>query len=44
MAVPVGLAFIIGQLLNTLGAVHTYEHVPGHRNSYELAAVLEPSI
>jgi hypothetical protein len=44
MAVPVGLAFIIGQLLNTLGAVHTYEHVPGHPISYELAAVLKPSI
>lgn len=44
MAVPVGLAFVIGQLLNTLAAVHTYEHVPGHPISYELAAVLEPSI
>lgn len=44
MAVPVGLAFMIGQLLNTLGAVHTYEHVPGHSIPYAPAAVLSPSI
>lgn len=28
MAVPVGLAVLIGQLLNTLGEVQTYEHEP----------------
>jgi hypothetical protein len=44
MAVPVGLAFMIGQLLNTLGAVHTYEHVPGRPIPYEPAALLSPSI
>lgn len=27
MAVPAGLAMLIGQLLNTLGPVHTYEHI-----------------
>ena len=27
VAVPAGLAFLIGQLLNTLGQVQTYEHV-----------------
>ena len=27
MAVPAGLAMMIGQLLNTLGPVHTYEHM-----------------
>ena len=43
-AVPVGLAFMIGQLLNTLGAVHTYEHVPGRPIPYAPAAVLSPSI
>ena len=35
---------MIGQLLNTLGTVHTYEHVPGRRIPYEPGAVLEPSI
>jgi hypothetical protein len=44
MAVPFGLAFMIGQLLNTLGAVHTYEHMPGRPIPYALAAVLSPSI
>lgn len=28
VAVPAGLAFLVGQLLNTLGQVQTYEHVP----------------
>ena len=28
MAVPAGLAMLIGQLLNTLGPVQTYEHIP----------------
>jgi hypothetical protein len=27
MAAPAGLAMLIGQLLNTFGAVQTYEHV-----------------
>ena len=27
-AVPAGLAMLIGQLLNTLGPVQTYEHIP----------------
>lgn len=43
-AAPLGLAFLIGQLLNTLGTVHTYEHVGddgvGH---YEPAVILRPS-
>lgn len=44
MAAPVGLAMMIGQLLNTLGTVHTYEHVPGRQIPYEPAAVLAPSV
>lgn len=28
MAVPVGVAMMLGQSLNTLGAVHLYEHAP----------------
>lgn len=40
-AIPAGLAVLIGQLLNTLGPVQTYEHVPdsatGH---YRPAAML----
>jgi SMODS-associated and fused to various effectors sensor domain len=44
MAAPVGLAFMIGQLLNTLGTVHTYEHVPGRPIPYVPAAVLSPSM
>lgn len=43
-AAPVGLVFLIGQLLNTVGTVHTYEHVGtdavGH---YEPAITLHPS-
>lgn len=27
LAVPAGLAMLIGQLLNTLGPVQTYEHI-----------------
>ena len=44
IAGPAGLAFLIGQLLNTLGVVVTYEHtsVSGTGN-YTRAAVLEPS-
>ena len=30
MAVPAGLAVLIGQLLNTLGPVQTYEHIPSN--------------
>jgi SMODS-associated and fused to various effectors sensor domain len=44
IAGPVGLAFLLGQLLNTFGTVHTYEHVNddgvGH---YRPAVVLSPS-
>ena len=41
MAVPAGLAMMIGQLLNTLGPVQTYEHIPVDATGiYEPAAVL----
>ena len=30
MAVPAGLAMLIGQLLNTLGPIQTYEHIPSN--------------
>ena len=41
MAVPSGLAMLIGQLLNTLGQVHTYEHIPdGATGHYVPAALL----
>ena len=41
MAVPVGLAMLIGQLLNTLGQVQTYEHVPeGATGHYMPSALL----
>ena len=41
MAVPAGLAMLIGQLLNTLGPVQTYEHIQvDAMGSYEPAAVL----
>jgi len=44
IAGPVGLAFLIGQLLNTLGAVTTYEHVSASgTGAYARAAVLAPS-
>jgi SMODS-associated and fused to various effectors sensor domain len=43
MAAPAGLAVLVGQLLNTFGAVQTYEHViadgSGH---YKAAALLHP--
>ena len=38
MAVPVGLATLVGQLLNTLGQVQTYEHVPDGATGYYVAA------
>jgi hypothetical protein len=44
MAAPAGLAFLVGQLLNTFGAIQTYEHLnvdgSGH---YRPAALLCPS-
>ena len=46
MAVPAGLAMLIGQLLNTLGPVQTYEHMPvdsigRYERAVELGAVLD---
>ena len=38
MAIPVGLAMLIGQLLNTLGQVQTYEHIPDGATGYYVAA------
>ncbi|MEP7368761.1 MAG: SAVED domain-containing protein [Dermatophilaceae bacterium] len=44
VAGPAGLAFLIGQLLNTLGLVTTYEHVSASGvGAYARAAVLDPS-
>jgi len=44
MAVPVGLAMMIGQLLNTLGPVQTYEHIPiDATGCYRKAALINPS-
>ncbi len=44
IAGPVGLAFLIGQLLNTFGTVHTYEHVNDHGvGHYNPAVDLSPS-
>jgi hypothetical protein len=44
IAGPAGLAFLIGQLLNTLGAVTTYEHVGSTgTGTYAVAVVLNPS-
>jgi SMODS-associated and fused to various effectors sensor domain len=42
MAVPAGLAVMVGQLLNTLGRVQTYEHVDGESPPYQPAALLRP--
>lgn len=45
MAVPAGLAMMIGQLLNTFGAVQTYEHVTvDGSGQYRPAALLRPNI
>lgn len=44
LAVPVGLAMMIGQLLNTFARVQTYEHVPGDPIPYLPAAILTPSV
>jgi hypothetical protein len=43
LAVPAGLAFMIGQLLNTVGEVQTYEHLAGQTPPYVEAALLRPS-
>ena len=44
MAVPVGLAFMIGQLLNALGVIQTYELVSeGATGFYRSAASLRPA-
>lgn len=40
MAVPVGLAMLVGQLLNTLGQVQTYEHIPDGATGHYVAAGL----
>jgi hypothetical protein len=45
MAVPAGLAMLIGQLLNTFGSVQTYEHVTvGGSGQYRPAALLQPNV
>jgi hypothetical protein len=44
MAAPAGLAVLVGQLLNTFGAVQTYEHVSSDGSGcYKPAALLRPS-
>jgi hypothetical protein len=44
IAGPVGFAFLLGQLLNTFGTVHTYEHVNDHGVGHYVPAVdLKPS-
>ena len=40
MAVPVGLSMLIGQLLNTLGQIQTYEHIPDGATGYYVPAAL----
>jgi hypothetical protein len=43
MAAPAGLAVLIGQLLNTFGAIQTYEHVVADGSGrYRPAALLRP--
>jgi hypothetical protein len=43
LAVPAGLAMMLGQCLNSLGAVQTYEHVPTDAvGIYRRAALLRP--
>lgn len=43
MAVPAGIAVLVGQLLNTFGAVQTYEHVGTDGSGcYKPAALLRP--
>lgn len=44
MAVPAGLAVLIGQMLNTFGTVQTYEHLTADGSgSYTPAALLRPN-
>lgn len=43
LAVPAGVAFMIGQQLNTFGRVQTYEHDPSGSAPYRSAALLTPS-
>jgi hypothetical protein len=44
LAVPAGLAMMIGQMLNTFGLVQTYEHIGTDAvGSYQPAAGLQPS-
>ena len=43
LAVPAGVAFMIGQQLNTLGLVQTYEHDPLASLPYTPSATLRPS-
>ena len=45
MAVPAGVAMLIGQLLNTFGTVQTYEHVTvDGSGQYRPAALLRPNV
>jgi SMODS-associated and fused to various effectors sensor domain len=45
MAAPAGLAVMVGQLLNTFGAVQTYEHVTvDGSGEYRPAALLRPNV
>ena len=39
-AVPAGLAMLVGQLLNTMGPVQTYEHIPTDATGKYMAAAL----
>lgn len=40
-AAPAGLAMLIGQMLNTLGPIQTYEHIPSNASGhYQPAALL----
>jgi hypothetical protein len=43
LAVPAGVAFMLGQLLNTWGSVQTYEHTAGNAQPYQPAAHFNPS-
>jgi hypothetical protein len=43
LAAPSGIAFMIGQQLNTLGRVQTYEHDPAGPTPYLRAVLLKPS-
>lgn len=43
MAVPAGVAVLLGQLLNTLDSVQTYDYRAGESPPYRVAALLKPS-